>query len=716
MILSLESGKKAQGLRPAQETRLPVTATSTPATGLTDLQQPAQHRGQPQPSKFTTALSIIAEESGLSVADLTYDTNFADIGIDSLLGLTISARFKEEIDMDLDFNAMFYEYPTVQDIKALFSAPEDTGTTSPSDSGAGSGLDTPSTETEMTAVAPSDRSNLLEGDFVRALEIISEESGVALADLEEDTNFADCGVDSLLSLVIASRFQDTFGLDIQHEALMFECETVGKLKDMLRRELSAANPGVQPPAVSKPVVFSLIPDTIQPCPSEENASHSIRGDDDHDEAVTLSARGGAVEELVHKYTAGFSVPVSSLSPSPAAPAADEKVILVTGTTGSLGAHLAYHLVQLEDVKMVVCLNRENKDEAYARQRKSMREKGIRFPAHLEPKLKVFQADSSKPRLGLDKTEYDSLVNSVTHLIHNAWPMNAKRALWEFESQFQVFRNLIDFACDVASCRPQNFQFSFQMVSSIGVVGHYGRDSGRETERTVVPEDRTTIASVLANGYAEAKWGCERMLEETLQRHPDRFRAMVVRLGQIAGSKTSGYWNPMEHFGFLVKSSQTLKALPDVDGMLYWTPVNDVAATLADLVLSDRTPHLFYHIDNPVGQPWREMNAILADTLHIPDLIPFEAWLERVRTAPQRDNPASLLSDFLDENYLRMSCGRLVLDVKKTLEHSKTLAAIGPVAEVVVRRYIHIWREIGFLKSTEEDRINLESDRAQLWGC
>lgn len=672
--------------------------------------------GQSQPSKFTTALSIIAEESGLSVADLTYGTNFADVGIDSLLGLTISARFKEEIDVDLDFNAMFYEYPTVQDIKTLLSASEDAGTTSLSDSGADSGLTTPSTEIEMTAIAPGDRSDSFEDDFVRALEIISEESGVALADLEEETtNFADCGVDSLLSLVIASRFQDTLGLDIQHETLMLECETVGDLKDMLRREMGAASSVVQPPAASKSIDFTLIPDTIQTCHSEESVTHSIRGDNNHDDAVTLSARGKAVEELVQKYTAGFSAPISSLSPTLAVPAADEKVVLVTGTTGSLGSHLAYHLAQLEDVKMVVCLNREHKDDAYARQQKSMREKGIRFPAHLKPKLRVLQADSSKPRLGLDKAEYESLVSSVTHLIHNAWPMTAKRALSGFESQFQVFRNLIDFACDIASCRPQNFQFSFQMVSSIGVVGHYGQDSGQELERVLVPEDRATIASVLANGYAEAKWGCERMLEETIHRHPDRFRAMVVRLGQIAGSKTSGYWNPMEHFGFLVKSSQTLNALPDVDGMLYWTPVNDIASTLADLVLSDRTPHLFYHIDNPVGQPWRETNAILADALHIPELIPFEAWLERVRTAPQRDNPAALLSDFLDGNYLRMSCGGLVLDVKNTLEHSKTLSAVGPVAEVVVRRYIHIWREIGFLKSTEEDKTNLDSDRVQLWG-
>ena len=93
--------------------------------------------------------------------------------------------------------------------------------------------------------------------------------------------------------------------------------------------------------------------------------------------------------------------------------------------------------------------------------------------------------------------------------------------------------------------------------------------------------------------------------------------MAVRLGQVAGSKTSGYWNPAEHFSFLIKSSQTLKALPDFDGLLSWTPVNDVAATLGDLLLSNNLPYPVYHIDNPVRQPWGDMVPVLADALDIP---------------------------------------------------------------------------------------------------
>jgi thioester reductase-like protein len=78
--------------------------------------------------------------------------------------------------------------------------------------------------------------------------------------------------------------------------------------------------------------------------------------------------------------------------------------------------------------------------------------------------------------------------------------------------------------------------SFQMVSSIGVVGLF--DQYNHVTKTIVPEAKSTIDSVLPNGHNEAKWACG-LLDETLHQYPDRFRTMVTRLGQIAGSKTSG---------------------------------------------------------------------------------------------------------------------------------------------------------------------------------
>ncbi|KAI1506778.1 ketoacyl-synt-domain-containing protein, partial [Biscogniauxia marginata] len=685
VILSMESGNKSKKQPLASKEQVAPAALSQHLVKAT--KSPTQVSGGSSSSpKVAQALEIIAEESGLAVPDLTDGTVFGDVGIDSLLGLTISARFKEELDMDLDFNALFYEYPTVGDLKGFLGdskAASSVGSSTPASSDADPTTTRRHSVTgSMTSVPDEESPAPQKVDFKRALQIISEESGVATEDLTDDTNFADSGVDSLLSLVIVSRFRDELELDIQHESLFLECPTVADLKELLLGSTDTNDVAQQ--QVEK-----------SPSPAPFSGHHTnINGQAPlftESEKAELAARKKAVDEYVQKYTAGFFVPAPSASTT--APADNEKVVLVTGASGSLGGNVVFHLAHLPDVKTVVCLNRENKAEPLARQKKAMREKGIHFPDHLLSKLLVLQTDSSKPLLGLTKSEYERLAGSVTHIIHSAWPMSVKRPLAGFEPQFSMMRNLMDLACAAAGRRPAGFRFGFQMVSSISVVGNYGH-----AEKIVVPEDRVDIDALLPNGYAEAKWGHERMLDATLHRHPERFRAMTVRLGQIAGSKTSGYWNPMEHFGFLIKSSQTLNALPDVDGTVYWTPVNDIAGTLADLVLRhDGEPsYPFYHIENPVGQPWREMNRILADALGNPELVPLEEWTRRVRAAPQRNNPAAVLAEFLDSNYRRMSCGGLVLDSRKTLEHSPTLAAVGPVSEEVVRKYIRVWKEIGFL--------------------
>ncbi|KAK8133100.1 polyketide synthase [Apiospora kogelbergensis] len=111
----------------------------------------------------------------------------------------------------------------------------------------------------------------------------------------------------------------------------------------------------------------------------------------------------------------------------------------------------------------------------------------------------------------------------------------------------------------------------------------------------------------------------------------------------------------------------------------------------------------YHIDNPVQQPWRAMSLTLTRDLDLGGsaiaLVPFDEWVARVRRsplAPDTDNPAARLVDFLDGHFRRMSCGGLVLDTAKACRDSAALAVVGPVSDEVARRYVAAWRDAGFL--------------------
>lgn len=420
----------------------------------------------------------------------------------------------------------------------------------------------------------------------------------------------------------------------------------------------------------------------------------------------VKVREAEAEALVARYTTGWataeldSAGAQIVDPTTRGIPA---VVLVTGATGSLGAHLVQSLVECPDVATVVCINRPSSKPVDKRQAEAFSSRGIELSPSSRAKLRAFEADTSKPQLGLTPQDYKWLLEHGTHIIHNAWPMSGTRPLKAFEPQLQALRHLLDLARDMATTpspagRRARARVGFQFVSSIGVVGNVG------VPRAV--EQRVPMAAVLPGGYPEAKWACERMLDETLHRYPALFRAFVARPGQIAGSAASGVWNPVEHFAFLVRSAQALRVWPDLDGTLMWMPVDRCARVMVELlalggVRADWTPYPVYHIDNPVGQPWKAMTPVLAAALDIPPhgIIPFGKWIQHVRRSPlsaETENPAARLVDFLEFHFERMSCGGLILDTQHAKEHSEAMAKERPVSAEVARLYIAKWKEIGFL--------------------
>ncbi|KIM94086.1 hypothetical protein OIDMADRAFT_45882 [Oidiodendron maius Zn] len=406
----------------------------------------------------------------------------------------------------------------------------------------------------------------------------------------------------------------------------------------------------------------------------------------------FAARQLVVDSFIEKYSHGFSAPEYSHRLHESSNLG--QCVLLTGATGSLGSHLVAYFALQPTVKMVICLNRYNSTECMVRQIQALESRGLFLDSETLSKLKVLETNTSKPMLGLSNMEYTKLVNSVTSIVHNAWPMSITRPVNAFEPQFMAMRNLIQLARECSGRRHQNEpRIGFQFISSIATVGYYPLWSGR----AIIPEDKMTVDSVLPTGYGDAKLICERILDETLHKYPNDFRPMVVRIGQIAGSKTSGYWNPVEHLAFLIKSSHVLRILPNFEGV-----INDVAASLGELLLNEITPYQIYHIENPARQPWRDMVEVLAEGLGIPreNVIPFNAWIDRVRQFPPSladiDNPAARLAEFLDSHFVRMSCGDLILDTAHTTEHSETLRNSRPLSRDLVMKYIRAWKKIGFL--------------------
>ncbi|RHZ46593.1 uncharacterized protein CDV56_104489 [Aspergillus thermomutatus] len=520
-----------------------------------------------------------------------------------------------------------------------------------------------------------------------------------------DSAAADIGIDSLMGIELLREINSAFHCKVDLPELL-AATTVGHIVTLVASALSqgAVELTDDDDGDDDDDVSESSQDDIRPTPTSASEQDTAASEVDsspirdiHSEEQTkrdVPAREADAERYVAEYTAGWT-PAQPSYTSEAIAGSHDAVVVVTGATGSLGAHVVAALASHPSVKTVVCINRHRPTPVETRQDDAFSSRGITLTPEARSKLRILATDSSQPRLGLQPSEYQWLTQHGSHIVHSAWPLSGSRPTSAFAPQFQTMRNLLDLARDMAVHR----RVGFQLVSSLSVVGH--------AKEPLVPEDRVRMDSVLPPGYGEAKWVCERMLDETLHKHPALFRAMAVRPAQIAGSSTSGVWNSVEQIPFIVKSAQSLGVWPNFRGTVRWIPVDAVAAILVDLLYigEDKTapdPWPIYHIDDPVGRPWEEISAVLADALDIPagQFVPFKEWLGMVARSskPETENPAGRLVDFLEQNFERLSCGGLVLDTTKAQEHSAAMRALAPVSAQVARGYIRAWKEMGFLAS------------------
>lgn len=241
----------------------------------------------------------------------------------------------------------------------------------------------------------------------------------------------------------------------------------------------------------------------------------------------------------------------------------DAVVLLTGSTGSLGSHVLAHLANLPSVARIICLVRSGQNaDPYDQQLKSTQAKGINIPKLAWSKIEVLQSNLAAPFLGLKDAAYARVRGNITHIIHSAWPMNFKWKLPSFKSQFQGLQNLLKLAKDAHQVHPM-VRPRFLFVSSIATVGQYGRVHGQ----CVVPEEpMSDMSCTNPFGYGEAKLVCEKIVEKVACNHRRELEAASIRIGQVAGSTKSGYWNTKEHFPAIVKASQEIGAFPVLNGV------------------------------------------------------------------------------------------------------------------------------------------------------
>ncbi|KAM5344199.1 hypothetical protein ACJ41O_012736 [Fusarium nematophilum] len=420
-----------------------------------------------------------------------------------------------------------------------------------------------------------------------------------------------------------------------------------------------------------------------------------------------------MQELVAKYsrfepfTRGTQVP-------------DGEVILLTGATGSLGAHILSQLLSLPRVRHVYCLVRASSPEA-AQQRvldslalrglsphhnsaherimASLTDKGL-SKYHHSAKFTALPADLSLPDLGLGQEVFDAIRSTLTSVIHSAWAVNFTLTVQSFEAQHVAgLRHLLDLCLSVPFSRPARLAF----ISSISAAA--GTPSPARIAETLVQDS----AHAQNMGYARSKWVAEHIVSAAAA--STGMEARVLRSGQIVGDSVMGRWNATEAIPLMFRAAVTLGALPALDETPSWLPVDKSAEAIIELSglasSGDQTAGYFqlqdpndvvYHVQNPVTVRWMEdiLPALAAAGLNF-EIVGQREWVQRLRDGEQDPqlNPTVKLLDFFAEKYDNDKPGRsgLVFETQKTEERSKAIReGYNVVVSGLLAKCVQSWRK------------------------
>jgi thioester reductase-like protein len=365
------------------------------------------------------------------------------------------------------------------------------------------------------------------------------------------------------------------------------------------------------------------------------------------------------------------------------------VVVLTGATGALGAHILDLLQKTDTIKKVYCLVR-GADEHAAKERvgKALEQRGLSsllVPDRANDRVEVIPAQLSDAHLGLSDELYNKLAKEVTCIIHVAWTVNFRLKLRSFaKDNIAGVRNLLDLALSAGRAVPPRFAYC---SSTAAVMNGELDQSGCWPEKLL-----SSPSSASPLGYSRSKWVAEHICAEADRRTSLRGRIAVVRVGQLAGDSISGVWNTKEAWPMMLSTASIINCLPDLgDEALDWLPVDIAAQAFLDSTREENCGQEdvpVYHVLNPHRQPtWHDMLLWLKKKADF-EIVSPEVWLQRLEDS-DTEHPAKKLLGLWKEAYGNgvqgSSAKRPQFAMEESKQHVPALRHIEPLGEAYIQR-------------------------------
>jgi long-chain acyl-CoA synthetase len=260
-------------------------------------------------------------------------------------------------------------------------------------------------------------------------------------------------------------------------------------------------------------------------------------------------------------------------------------ILLTGSTGYIGAHIASNLLTDHSERLNLLVRARSEQEAGERLWRSLQLHldFARFEEYLNSRISFSLGDLTDAHFGLADDDYTRLVHNTDSIVHCAASLNRRSEKSCLNVNLRGTLEVIQLA---TRARDHHGLRRFSHVSTVAVAGQRAHEVVQED--TAIDWNRSDY-----DPYARTKKFCEHMVRQLL---PDVqrtiFRPSIV-LGDSRRPETNQF-DMVRAFVFLAG----LPALPfRPTARIDIVPVDFVADSIARLHQKDRPAHEIYHLSS-----------------------------------------------------------------------------------------------------------------------
>ncbi len=303
-----------------------------------------------------------------------------------------------------------------------------------------------------------------------------------------------------------------------------------------------------------------------------------------------------------------------LSSTPICSTAMAKQILLTGTTGFLGAYLLDELLHRTDAE-IICLVRASDESSGRRRLMNNLKRYSLTPPDIDERVRVLVGDFSKPDFGLSPELYQQLAAEIDVIYHNGADFNL--ALSYASLRATNVGGVIESLKLAVATRTK----PVHLVSTFAV-----HTTAENRGQLVTEEDPIQPFEKQLYGYTQTKWVGEKLVQEARQRG---IPVTMYRPGHITGDSVTGASNTNDLLHTLVIICLRLGAAPLRDVELDVTPVDYVAKALVELSFQPESVNREFHLTNPTPMRTKALNEWMRQSNLGLEMVSYDEWRDRL---------------------------------------------------------------------------------------